>query len=142
MEIIISKLNLISPLFYIPVDGEDPFNCRLGVEDAPEAEKIFCFELDEEEQGKIEPDKTKLLGKLVLSGRAAGEVGEMFWKIPAGEYLFSQKREILNQEEITSMAFEIQQEGLWQRLKPGKLLYLRYLFEDGGFVTQLLRPFS
>jgi len=60
-------------------------------------------------------------------------------ELPQGSYLFSQKREILNREEIIAMAIDIQQEGLWQRLKLGKKLYLRYLYEDGKCVTQILR---
>jgi hypothetical protein len=67
---------------------------------------------------------------------------ETLCELPRGDYLFAQIRQVLNREEIVSMAVEIQKEGLWQRLKPGKRLYLRFLVEDGSFVTQLFRPFN
>ena len=68
--------------------------------------------------------------------------GGEFVELPAGNYLFAQKRESLDRESVINMAVEIQQEGLWQRLKPGRRLYLRRLFEDGSEVTQLFRSFS
>ena len=149
MEIEIFRLNIAAPLFYTPVDGADPFNYRKGTEDTRSGEKIFCFELNEAERVKIEPDRTKLLGTLIFAGKSAaaapgkGETpGELSWELPKGKYLFTQKREILSREDIITLAVEIQQEGLWQRLKPGKRLCLRYLFEDGSLVTQLFRPFS
>ena len=128
----------------------------MEVTGAPGEERLFCFELDEREAGSFEPDKNGLLARLVFGGAAAGcEPGwapggdpggtkgaeETQPELPRGKYLFAQKREILSRDDIITMAVEIQQEGLWQRLEPGKTLYLRYLFEDGSFVTQLFRPY-
>ena len=139
METEIIRFNLLSPLCYVPGEDPDPFGYREG-----SGEKLFCFELDEAHYSSIEPDKTKLLGNLIFGGKAADKAAgaaETF-ELPKGNYLFAQKREILSQQDIIDMAAEIQQEGLWQRLLPEKKLYLRYLFEDGCFVTQLFRPYA
>jgi hypothetical protein len=142
----IQTLTLLSPLYYTdyyteadcnPADN-DPFNYREG-----DGEKLYCFRLDENEYSSFEPAKEALLGHLVFSASAETiPHGETSKALPAGRYLFAQKREILNREQIIDMAVEIQAEGLWQRLKPGKTLYLRYLFEDSRTVTQLYRPYS
>jgi len=138
MELEILRLNLLSPLHYVPLENPDPFAYREG-----SGEMLFCFDLDEDERRSFEPDRTKLLKKLIFGGKSAGETaGEMLLELPEGNYLFAQKREILSREDIIALAVEIQQEGLWQRLLPGKRLYLRYLFEDNKPVTQLFRPYS
>ena len=134
----IHTLKLLSPLYYVPVAESDPFNYK---ETGSDGEEIYCFEVDEKEALSFEPDKTKLLGDLIFSGKAARE-DETILELPKGDYLFAQEREILSREEIITMAVEIQQEGLWQRRTLGKILYLRYLFEDGRFVTQLFRPYK
>ena len=131
-------LRLFAPIYYLPAAGSDPFDYG---KTGSGAEKLFCFALDETEALNFEPDKTKFPGSLIFSGDAAGEV-ETTLELPGGNYLFAQERKILNRDEIISMAVEIQLEGLWQRRVPGKTLYLRYLFEDGRFVTQLFRPFT
>ena len=136
----IARLNLLSPLFYLADKALDPFAYREG-----DGEMLFCFDLNEAQYRAFEPDKTELLGDLIFGARAAaaerkaGE-GETLRELPGGNYLFAQKREILNKEKIMDLAVEIQAEALWQRLEPGKRLYLRYLFEDGRSVTQLFRP--
>jgi len=133
----IQILTLLSPLRYPAAKSgpEDlnpadinPFDYK-----KEDGEKLYCFTLNENEYSGFEPDKKTLLGNLVFSANAV---------LPAGKYLFAQKREILSREEIIDMAVEIQAEGLWQRLKPGKTLYLRYLFEDSRPVTQLYRPLA
>jgi hypothetical protein len=121
----IQTRTLLAPLCFSPAEG-DPFNYREG-----DGEKLYCFQLNENEYNNFEPDKEALLGPLVFSQ-----------ELPGGSYLFAQKRELLSREEIIDMAVEIQAEGLWQRLTPGKTLYLRYLFEDSSAVTQLFRPYS
>jgi hypothetical protein len=121
----IQTLTLLFPLCYTATES-DPFNYR-----EEDGEKLYCFELNENEYNNFEPDKEALFGPLVFSQA-----------LPEGNYLFAQKREILSRDEIIDMAVEIQAEGLWQRLKPGKTLYLRYLFEDSKAVTQLYRPYS
>ena len=121
----IQSLTLLFPLNYTSTEG-DPFNYREG-----DGEKLYCFLLDENEYSSFEPNRETLLGPLVFSQA-----------LQEGNYLFAQKREILSRDEIIDMAVEIQAEGLWQRLKPGETLYLRYLFEDSKAVTQLYRPYS
>ena len=155
METQIFRLHLVFPIYYIHENEPEPFIRRAegnsgNAEDARNKEKIFCFELDESQYLNIEPDREKLLGTLLSGGEArlsggkafSGEAGQKQGEIPQGNYLFAQKRELLNRDEIIALAVEIQQEGLWQRLTPGKALYLRYLYEDGSDVTQLYRPFT
>ena len=144
MTIEMTRLNLLSPLCYVPDKDSDPFGYREG-----SGEMLFCFELNEEQYRSFEPDKTVLLGNLVFGAKAAAdtgeektETGETFRELPQGAYLFVQKREILSREDIVDLAAELQAEGLWQRIEPGKKLYLRYLYEDGSSVTQLFRPYS
>jgi len=139
METEILLLHLASPIYCVPMEGLVPFDCPTEPGSGPGEEKIFCFELNEAQRLAFEPDKNKLFGNLIFSGAAAN--GEGKTEIPAGDYLFTQKRETLNREEIISLAVEIQQEGLWRRLVPGERLFLRFLHEDGSWVTQLLRPY-
>jgi hypothetical protein len=151
MEII--KLKLITPLYYERLTSVgEPFS-YCGSAGQTGEEKLFCFELDEAQSLSFEPDKEKLLRKLIFHGNAARQEAiaggleaieisrETLLELPLGEYIFTQEREILNRDEILFRAIEIQLEGLWQRLKLGERLYLRYLFEDGCYVTQLFRPF-
>jgi len=138
----IQRFNLLAPLYYSPEADPDPFSWREG-----SGEKLYCFEIDESQRLCFEPDAKILLKKLLFGGNAAGpghagEAGEERLELPVGDYLFAQEREILDRDEIIAAAVEIQAEGLWQRLEPGNRLYLRYLFEDGRFVTQLFRPYS
>ena len=133
----ILNLNLASPLFYTPDPDQDPFNCPA------DGERLFCLELDETQYSSFTPVKEKLIKGRVFSGKAAGEGDEgPFLELPAANYTFAQEKRLLNQEEIIDMAVEIQMESLWQRYRPGKLLFLRYLFEDGNWVTQLFRPYN
>jgi len=153
MEAEIKVLNLLAPVFYAPLDNPDPFGAIDEAELASGREKLFCFELDETWCNSIEPDKEKLLKSLFFAGIHPLETSgteetldspkeKTSFELPAGNYLFIQKREIADREEIMDMIIEIQQEGLWQRLKLGKELYLRYLYEDGSSVTQLFRPYN
>jgi len=132
MEIL--KLNLLAPLYYSPEAAPDPFSYREG-----DGEKLYCFEIDENQRLSIEPDAKTLLKKLVFGG-CVGLQGEAQLELPVGDYLFAQERELLGRDDIIAAAIEIQAEGLWQRLEPGNRLYLRRLFEDGRSVTQLFRP--
>jgi len=134
MKTEISRLNLFSPIFFVRENEPAPFSYREG-----DGEKLFYFELDETGAMEVEPDKARLLGNPVCGGKASEAAGE---ELSSGQYLFAQKREILSRDAIIDMAVEIQKEGLWQRLVPGKKLYLRYLFEDGRSVTQLFRPYT
>jgi len=56
-------------------------------------------------------------------------------------YLFAQRRGTLDRGECIGMAIEQQKDGMWERLWLTDRLYIRYLFEDGNFVTQIFRPY-
>jgi len=183
------RLNLVSPVLCLPVERLEPFSALDAVPGgaaAPDAERVFCFELDEKEYRSFDPDEARFPGKLVFGGvsgagaaithdgaaaaagttnavgavkagvavdsaaagttNAAAGAGKALpqreipgIKIPSGAYLFTQKREVLSREEIIRLAVELQMEALWQRLKPDRQLYLRYVYEDGSWVTQLFR---
>ena len=141
MEREIFNLNLLNPLVYKAGGVSEPFS---GTEDAKEGEeKLYCFELDREECTKFESDTAKIPGALLFGGMSYGTLNtaaeSTTVQLPAGTYLFAQKRKILSKDETAYLASEIQQEGLWRRLELGNMLYLRYLYEDGSPVTQLYR---
>ena len=123
------RLELRSPIFYTQ-----------GHEDTGEI--LYCYEINPVQGCSIEPDHKRFLGNLVFAGKkdTGDNKGEQVL-LPAGLYLFSQHRgdAALNQEEWLDMAIEQQKDGLWERHKPGNLLYVRYLHEDGAFVTQVFR---
>jgi hypothetical protein len=145
------RLDLRAPLLYAEAPGLDPFNCpvpgkrsiskNLTTEDTEfhgEEEYLFCFEIDTDQAARIEPAADCFLGDLVFAGRGNGGRGER--TLPAGLYLFTQRRKALCKEEIIHMAIVQQKDGLWERLKPGNCLYVRFLSEDGSPVTQIFRP--
>jgi len=145
MEADISRLTLITPLFYTEEEAL-PFEYKEG-----DGEKLFCFRVNENQCMNFEPEKGQFPGNLIFSGRAVHADRIMECKtpdaktiveLPRGDYMFAQKRKKLNHEEIIALAIEIHQETLWQRLIPGKKLFLRYLYEDGKTVTQLYRPYN
>jgi hypothetical protein len=106
-------------------------------------EQLFCFAIDGGHSQSIEPDRERFLGPLLCAGQSAESgAGRESVTLPAGHYLFVQKREALGREECIDMAIEQQKDGLWERLMPQARLYVRYLFEDGKPVTQLFRPYS
>jgi hypothetical protein len=131
-------LDLRAPLQYEEAPGLDPFTCPPANETAPEL--LFCFELDREQAGRIDPEAGRFLGELVLSGTGDGKQGKI--QLPAGLYVFTQQRRALSREECVSMAIEQQKDGMWERLHLEDRLYIRYLFEDGSPVTQLFRPYK
>ena len=130
------RLDLRTPLTYADAPELVPFTCQ--VPDTETAgELLFCFELDAAQAGRIDPEPECFLGPLVFAGRNGhGKEHEL----PAGLYLFAQQRKNLNRTELIDMAIEQQKDGLWERHKPGTLLYIRCLYEDGSPVTQLFRP--
>jgi hypothetical protein len=138
MGLEIIRLHLLSPLYYVRDEGIT-FAYHEGM-----GETLFHFALEPAQSQSIEPDEKALLSALISGGRAAGpgesvDPGKAL-VLPEGNYLFSQVKEILSPEDVVSLAAEVQKEGLWQRLRPGKELYLRYLFEDRRGVTQVFRP--
>jgi hypothetical protein len=132
------RLDLRAPLEYEEAPGLAPFACPPADGDAPEL--LFCFELDREQAGRIDPEADRFLGELVFSGKGDGKQGKI--QLPAGLYAFAQQRRTLNREECVSMAIEQQKDGMWERLHLESRLYVRCLFEDGSSVTQLFRPYS
>jgi hypothetical protein len=127
------RLNLCAPLKYAETAaGPDPF---LPPQDAPES--LLCFEINSGQGGRIDPQADGFLERLVFSGKGDGTKGDGC--LPAGLYLFTQKRKVLDREECIVTAIEQQKDGLWERLKLGNRLYIRCLSEDGNHVTQLLR---
>jgi len=111
-------------------------------------EFVFCFELDREQAARIDPDPAAFPGELLFAGRRdAGLTGDPSPelsprkpRLPQGPYAFVQERRELDRGECVGLAIEQQKDGLWERLRMGNLLYIRFLFEDGSPVTQLFRP--
>ena len=107
-------------------------------------EFLLCCELNPAQAASIEPEKEKLLGNLLFTAKMTAVSAEDAVNLPAGRYIFSQcRRETpLNQEEWLDMAVELQKDGLWERNKLENQLFVRFLYEDGKFVTQIFRAIS
>jgi len=133
------RLDLRAPLVYQEAPGLIPFECSPPTDETA-LELLFCFELNSEQAGRIDPDADCFLGQLAFSAKGRDERGKV--QLPAGLYLFAQQRKPLNREECIGMAIEQQKDGLWERLRLRDRLYIRCLFEDGSPVTQIFRPFE
>ena len=140
-------MDLRAPLEYTDTPELVPFATPLcGAPPAGTAgeEWLFCFELNPEQAGRIDPAADCFLGDLVFSGRGSDhhpdQQGNV--RLDAGLYLFTQQRQTLDRGECIALAIEQQKDGLWERLRLGNRLYIRCLFEDGSPVTQLFRPYS
>jgi len=127
------NLELRSPLFYKKLETLPSF--VPGRDD----EFLLCYELNPAQAAGIEPDREQLLGPLQFAGQKEAVTQEV--TLPAGNYLFVQHRgeTILDREKWLDMAVEQQKDGLWERNKLGRHLYVRFLFEDGNYVTQVFR---
>ncbi|MDR1585814.1 MAG: hypothetical protein LBS57_00010 [Treponema sp.] len=153
------RLDLRAPLVFIGAPGIAPFTAaetEAGAETAGRAardrtklsagsERLFCFELDPVQARSIEPDRELLLGALLFAGvtgnpDALKAADAALVRLPAGLYLFAQRREAADRNACLDMAIEQQKDGLWERHEPEPMLYVRYLFEDGKPVTQVFRP--
>ena len=134
----ILRLNLLGPLLYAPSES---IALAYKQEDG---EKLFCFEIEESQAQEFLPEKRHFPGALVFSGKALKEEepSESILELPSGNYIFCQIREILDEDGIIDLAVEAQNEGLWQRLKLTKRLYVRFLFEESQGVTQIWRPYT
>jgi len=141
------KLNLYNSLFYERIS---PKNANLLPNLGENEEQFLCFDLDPAQSCSIEPDKAAFLGSLLFIGHKTKEnAGKQACKIPSekavtlpqGNYLVVQQRgpQTLKQAEWLKLAIEQQKDGLWERNKLGNKLYVRYLHEDGAFVTQIFR---
>ncbi|WP_461250789.1 hypothetical protein [Treponema sp. R8-4-B8] len=111
-------------------------------------EILLCYEVNPIQGSSIEPDRDFFLSKLLFIGEKStvsqnNGTGETDSNVllPQGNYLFIQCRSeaVLSSDEWLDLAIEQQKDGLWERNKPGNLLYIRFLFEDGSFVTQVFR---
>ena len=130
------NLNLREALLYKKIDE---FPCQ-GTE--THQETLLCYELNPTQSRSIEPLKEQLLGKLLFAGqKAENDDKEQIVTLPLGLYLLEQYRKeaVLNEDEWLDMAIEQQKDGLWERNKLGTLLYVRFLYEDESFVTQVFR---
>jgi hypothetical protein len=136
----LTLLNLCTPLQYVKSESQ--------VAPDSNSEMLLCYEVNPVQGGSIEPDRERFLGKLLFTGekaaetpsRDAGKTKEIV-SLPKGDYLFMQCRcaAVLTPDEWLDLAIEQQKDGLWERNKPLNLLYVRFLFEDGAFVTQVFR---
>ena len=131
------RLDLRAPLLYTETKGLNAFDCPPPSEET--SEFLFCFELDQEQSQSIEPQPDNFLGRLIFSGKSVQNQSKGDLELPAGLYLFAQQRGVIGREECIALAIEQQKDGLWEKIKLGNLLFLRYLYEDGGPVTQLFR---
>ncbi|MDR0323231.1 MAG: hypothetical protein LBI12_02140 [Treponema sp.] len=129
-------LELRSSLFYSKIED-------LPSEIHENEEFLVLYEIDSGQSRNIEPEKELFINSLIFTGKKAKKAGDLSDELllPAGSYVFVQHRgAMLRREEWLEMAIELQKDCLWERYKPGKLLYIRFLFEDGKPVTQLFRP--
>ena len=146
----ILRLHLVQPLFFEP--------CALDPWSPPETdETLFCFEIDAAQCNEFEPDINYFPGKLIFAGKNSGKAsgralnGEphgQVHQLGRGDYIFTQLRSTdshhpqITKNEIINLAMEVQQEGLWHRLKLDSKFYLRYVFEDKGMAVQIFRPYE
>jgi hypothetical protein len=146
----LTLLNLCTPLLYIRSVCQDASLLKYeGLKKENEG-ILLCYEINQVQGCSIEPDRDRFLGKLLFigeksyetpSGSAGKTEGDNFVSLPQGNYLFTQCRAdvVLTHDEWLDLAIEQQKDGLWERNKPGNMLYIRFLFEDGAFVTQIFR---
>ena len=137
-------LSLLSAIYYVPCDFFKYEESIITDYIEKDKEMLFCYELNESEAKKFEPDKKFFPGTLIFTGKAlnSDKPGKSTFELKKGSYLFSQIPELLNMEDIIELAMEVQNEGLWQRLKLLNFYYVRFLFEDGRGVTQIWRPYE
>ena len=131
------RLDLRAPLLYTETPGLSAFDCPPPSEATTEF--LFCFELDQEQSQSIEPIPENYLKGLVFSGKNVQNQNKGDLELPAGLYLFIQQRGVIGRTECIDLAIEQQKDGLWEKIKLGNRLFLRYLYEDGSPVTQLFR---
>jgi len=130
------RLDLRAPLLYTETPGLGAFDCTPPSEATTEF--LFCFELDQEQSQSIEPIPENYLKGQVFSGKSVqNRQGDL--ELPAGLYLFAQRRGLIGREECIALAIEQQKDGLWEKIKLGNRLYIRCLYEDGDQVTQIFR---
>jgi len=150
------KLHLRAPLVF----SEIPFEDGGILSETSKDEYLFCYKLNLRQSKSIEPKKELFLDAFEFSGckfvqanklradengiepeTTAGKTAEKTVYLPQGVYLFMQQRsdKPLTRSEWLDLAIEQQKDGLWEREKPEAVLYVRFLYEDEAFVTQVLR---
>jgi len=142
------KLSLCAPLKYKKIENNEDFCINLSKND----DFIQCYNITPQQSSDIEPDRDNFLESLVFTGHRSEEKNDQDTTgegntpaqeitLPQGQYLLVQQRSAQpkNRSEWLDMAIEQQKDGLWERNKLGSLLYVRHLFEDGKFVTQVFR---
>ena len=168
MEIL--NLWLETPIFYQIIVNPHVLYKEIQQNLFNEREFLFCFKLNEGQYDNFEAKIEYFPGDLIWGGEnieknaenngllrhsmpaghfmpvghfmPAGHSMPVDHCLPAGSYVFTQEREFLDNIGIANFAREMQMEGLWQRYKMEKILYLRYLYEDGKTVSQLFRPIT
>jgi hypothetical protein len=155
----LTLLNLCTPLLYNKSVCQDM--SLLKYEKLENEEILLCYEVNPVQGCSIEPDRDYFLGRLLFIGQKLSEskvastgsatqgqnegIDETernaYVSLPQGNYLFIQCRSeaVLSRDEWLDLAIEQQKDGLWERYKLLNLLYIRFLFEDGSFVTQVFR---
>ena len=141
----LTYLDLRCPLSYAKVDNitdESALFSKINANTGENDDYLLCYNLNPAQSSSIEPECDQFLCSLVFIGRKTRQEEENEVVLPAGNYLFNQCRAdiFMNKEEWLDIAVEQQKDGLWERRKPGNLLFIRYLREDGAFVTQVFRP--
>jgi hypothetical protein len=138
----LTLLSLCKTLQYIKSARQDASLLNHECQIKENEEILFCYEVNQVQGSSIEPDRDRFLGKLLFIGEKSQETPtESEVSLPQGNYLFMQCRAdaVLTHDEWLDLAIEQQKDGLWERNKPGNMLYIRFLFEDGAFVTQVFR---
>jgi hypothetical protein len=149
----LTQLNLCTPLLYIISECQDPSLLKSKGLKKENEEILLSYEVNPVQGCSIEPDRDQFLEKLLFIGQKSSETpnagaekteGNNLVSLPQGNYLFTQCRTdtVLSHDEWLDLAIEQQKDGLWERNKPLNLLYIRFLFEDGAFVTQIFRRTS
>jgi hypothetical protein len=141
----LTLLNLCTPLLYNKSEFQAPSLLKHENE-----EILLCYEVNSVQGSSIEPDRDYFLGRLLFIGQKLPESQKSGTdeterndtvSLPQGNYLFTQCRSeaVLSRDEWLDLAIEQQKDGLWEQNKLLNLLYIRFLFEDGSFVTQVFR---
>jgi len=129
-------LDLRAPFSYVLRAADDPFPLP------EQGEGALCYRLNPTEAVRIDPDPRRLLSSLAFSALASSPGAPDGVTLPAGRYRFVQVRRRIDRDELGALAAEQQQDALWQKFRLQPVLYLRFLNEEEGPVSQVLRPIS
>ncbi|MCL2196502.1 MAG: hypothetical protein FWB77_02685 [Treponema sp.] len=133
-----TNMNLCHSLFFNKIDN-------LPVKMPENGEFLLCFELNPSQSRNIEPDPDHFLDNLLFTGeKIQDDQAHELVELPQGHYLFSQFRSdaALDRDKWLDLAIEQQKDGLWERYKLTDFLFIRFLYEDGAFVTQIFRKIT